>query len=96
MREPGFIKRSPRVATNYKTSVTDSDGGTVPVVVTDISREGCRMETDGSLQIGEMVEINVGRLGTYPAQIRWALGNEAGAVFLRPVDEPDAYPEEQG
>ncbi len=95
MREPGFIKRSPRVATNYKTSLTDSDGGKVPVVVTDISREGCRLETDGSLQIGEMVEISVGRLGTYPAQIRWALGQEAGAVFLRPVDEPDARPEEQ-
>jgi len=95
MREPGFIKRSPRVTTNYKTSLTDSDGGEVPVVVTDISREGCRLETDGSLQIGEMVEISVGRLGTYPAQIRWALGREAGAVFLRPVDEPDAPPGEQ-
>ena len=92
MREPGFIKRSPRVATNYKTSLTDSDGGSVPVVVVDISREGCRLETDGSLEIGEMVEISVGRLGTYPAQIRWALGNEAGAIFLRPVDEPDAGP----
>ncbi len=94
MREPGFIKRSPRVATNYRTSLTDSDGGEVPVVVIDISREGCRLETDGSLEIGEMVEISVGRLGTYPAQIRWALGHEAGAVFLRPVDEPDAPPTE--
>ena len=95
MREPGFIKRSPRVTTNYKTSLTDSDGSTVPVVVVDISKEGCRLETDGSLQIGEHVEISVGRLGTYPAQIRWALGNEAGAVFLRPVDEPDVpTPEE--
>ena len=53
MREPGYIKRSPRVATNYKTSVKDSDGVTVPVVVVDISKEGCRLETDGSLQIGE-------------------------------------------
>ena len=95
MREPGYIKRSPRVATNYKTSVKDSDGVTVPVVVVDISKEGCRLETDGSLQIGEKVEISVGRLGTYPAQIRWALGNEAGAVFLRPVDEPDEAPSEE-
>ena len=95
MREPGYIKRSPRVTTNYRTSVTDSDGTTVPVVVVDISKEGCRLETDGSLQIGEHVEISVGRLGTYPAQIRWALGNEAGAVFLRPVDEPDSSPDEE-
>jgi len=89
VREPGYIKRSPRVATNYPTSLTDSDGGTVPVVVLDISSEGCRLETDGSLSIGEKVEISVGRLGTYPAQIRWALGNEAGAVFLTPVDLPN-------
>jgi len=95
VREPGYIKRSPRVTTNYRTSVTDSDGTTVPVVVVDISKEGCRLETDGSLQIGEHVEISVGRLGTYPAQIRWALGNEAGAVFLRPVDEPDSSPDEE-
>ena len=95
MREPGYIKRSPRVTTNYRTSVTDSDGTIVPVVVVDISKEGCRLETDGSLQIGEHVEISVGRLGTYPAQIRWALGNEAGAVFLRPVDEPDSPPDEE-
>ena len=89
MREPGIIKRSPRVATNYKTSLTDSDGSTVPVVVVDISKEGCRLETDGSLQIGEHVEISVGRLGTYPAQIRWALGNEAGLKFTGPAEQID-------
>ena len=94
MREPGYIKRSPRVATQFEASVTDSDGGRVPVVITDLSREGCRLETDGSLNIGEKIEINVGRYGTYPAQVRWALGNEAGAIFLTPIDSPDEPPGE--
>jgi len=85
MREPGEIKRAPRVDTRFKTSLTDSDGNTVSVVVIDISREGCRMETDGTLMIGENVQIKVPKYGTFPAQIRWALGNEAGAVFLEPV-----------
>ena len=85
MREPGEIKRAPRVDTRIDTSLIDSDGNTVSVVVIDISREGCRMETDGSLKIGEMVQIKVPKYGTFPAQIRWALGNEAGAVFLEPV-----------
>jgi hypothetical protein len=89
MREPGLIKRAPRVATRYDAEVTDSDGGTVPVVVIDISRDGCRMETDGSLRIGEEVEIQVDRYGSFPAQIRWALGNEAGAVFLKPIELPE-------
>lgn len=88
MREPGFIKRSPRVDTNIKTSLTDSDGSSIPIVVLDISREGCRIETDGSLKIGEQVQIDVPKYGTFPAQIRWALGNEAGAVFLEPVFLP--------
>lgn len=85
MREPGQIKRAPRVDTRFNASLTDSDGHVVPVTVIDISREGCRLETDGSLKIGEKVRLEVPKYGTFPAQIRWALGNEAGAVFLEPV-----------
>ena len=88
MREPGQIKRSPRVDTRFKAKLVDSDGNEHNVQVTDISREGCRLETDGSLRIGEKVQIEVQKYGTYPAQIRWALGNEAGAVFLEPVIIP--------
>ena len=43
------------------------------------------METSAMLRIGEKVQIEVPRHGTFAAQIRWALGNEAGAVFLEPV-----------
>lgn len=89
MREPGHIKRSPRVDVSFDASLTDSDGGTLEVIVTDISREGCRLETDGSLKIGEKIELHVDRYGIFPAQIRWALGNEAGAVFLTSVSLPE-------
>jgi len=85
MREPGEIKRAPRVDTRFKASLIDSDGGVVPVLVIDISKEGCRLEADGSLKIGEKVQLKVPKYGTFPAQIRWAVGNEAGAVFLEPV-----------
>ena len=85
MREPGEIKRAPRVDTKFSTTLNDSDGNTLSVMVLDISREGCRMQTDGSLKIGENVQIKVPKYGTFPAQIRWALGDEAGAVFLEPV-----------
>ena len=66
----------------------DSDGNSIPVVVIDISREGCRLETDETLKIGEKVELQVPKYGNFPAQIRWALGKEAGAVFLEPVFLP--------
>ena len=63
----------------------DSDGNRISVVVIDLSRDGCRMETPAMLRIGEKVQIEVPKHGTFAAQIRWALGNEAGAVFLEPV-----------
>jgi hypothetical protein len=88
MREPGYIKRAPRVDTKFSTALIDSDGSRVPVVVTDLSREGCRLETDGALKIGERVQIEVPKYGTFPAQIRWALGREAGAIFLEPIFLP--------
>ena len=88
MREPGHIKRSPRVDTRFDATLIDSDGGKHNVVVTDISREGCRLETEELLKIGESVQIEVPKYGLYPAQIRWALGKEAGAVFLEPVFLP--------
>lgn len=85
MREPGQIKRAPRVDTRFSTKLTDSDGNTIDVVIIDLSREGCRLQTRGELRIGEKVQIEVPKHGSFPAQIRWALGNEAGAVFLEPV-----------
>ena len=88
MREPGHIKRSPRVDTRFNATLIDSDGAKHHVVVTDISSEGCRLETNDLLKIGENVQIEVPKYGMYPAQIRWALGDEAGAVFLEPVFLP--------
>ena len=85
MREPGHIKRAARVDTRIETFLTDSDGNRIPIVVIDISRDGCRMETSAMLRISEKVQIEVPKYGAFAAQIRWALGNEAGAVFLEPV-----------
>ena len=88
MREPGFIKRNRRVDTHLRGTVADSDGEQSIVVVIDISREGCRMETDGTLKIGEEIELHIDRYGVHRAQVRWALGKEAGAIFLDPVMLP--------
>jgi hypothetical protein len=85
MREPGHIKRSPRVDTRFKATLINSDGSKHMVIVTDLSREGCRLESEELLRIGETVELEVPKYGLFPAQIRWALGNEAGAVFLEPI-----------
>ncbi len=88
MRDAGIIKRAPRVDTRFKASLVDDAGNMMSVTVMDISREGCRLQSDEMLKIGEKVHIEVPKYGRFPAQIRWALGNEAGAVFLEPVFLP--------
>lgn len=88
MKDAGIVKRAPRVETRFKASLVDDSGNVMSVMVMDISREGCRLESDELLKIGEKVFIEVPKYGRFPAQIRWALGNEAGAVFLEPVFLP--------
>ena len=86
-RELGHIKRQPRVDVNHKGILVDSEGVETEVIVTDISAEGCRLVTDGTPIIGEHVRLRVGRVGYYPAQVRWALGTEAGLAFTGPAEE---------
>ena len=87
-REPGQIKRAARVDTRINAQLIDSDGNHIDVVVLDLSREGCRLQSAADLAIGERIELDVPKQGKVRAQIRWALGNEAGAVFLDPVQLP--------
>lgn len=88
MRQPGIIKRAPRVDTQFDATLITGDGARISVVVLDISREGFRLETAELLKIGEMVELEAPKYGNFPAQIRWALGGEAGAVFVEPIILP--------
>lgn len=85
MRTPGKIKRAPRIDAKIKATVVDSDGNVVDAQVLDISREGCRLKTDAFLRIGETIQIVTEDKIIHPAQVRWALGGEAGAQFIEPV-----------
>ena len=66
--------------------LTDSDGVECEVIILDVSNGGFRLEVSESPRIGEFVTIRVERDLRFDAQIRWALGNEAGGVFLTPVE----------
>ena len=64
-----------------------SDGTERSVTITDVSSGGFRLRTDDTLPIGEHVFMRVPRYGDFPAQIRWALGREAGGIFLEPIQD---------
>jgi hypothetical protein len=85
MREPGYIKRPARIETHFPATLVDADGSRIPVTVTDISRQGCKLESEAPLKIGAKVQLELPKHGVFPAQIRWALGNSAGAIFLEQV-----------
>ncbi len=86
MREPGQIKRQTRIDVDSNGILIDSEGVESEVVVIDLSAGGCRLKTDGAPMIGEHVRLRVGRIGEYPAQVRWALGDEAGLQFTGPAE----------
>jgi hypothetical protein len=85
-REPGFSKRAPRVDVRRPAVLINSDGIEYAVTVLDISSGGFRLELTDVARIGEFVRLQVEHREEIPAQIRWVLGNEAGGVFLAPVD----------
>jgi hypothetical protein len=64
----------------------DSDGVETPVIILDVSSGGFRLEVAESPKIGEFITLRVERFEDFPANIRWALGNEAGGVFLTPIE----------
>ena len=51
-----------------------------------MSSGGFRLGVSETLRIGEFVSVRVEHGEEFSAQIRWVLGNEAGGVFLTPVD----------
>jgi len=65
--------------------MVDSDGAPWDVIILDVSSGGFRLQLSESPRIGEFVTLHVGRDEHYEAQIRWALGDEAGGVFLTAV-----------
>lgn len=85
MRQPGEIKRGPRVSTDLKAVLLRPSGEEIAVLITDISKDGFKLSSDTQLLIGERIDLRVPKAGDVPAQIRWALGNDAGGVFLAPL-----------
>jgi PilZ domain-containing protein len=86
VRPPGIVKRAPRVDIRRAAVLVSADGGEADVVILDISSGGFRLKVEECPKIGEFVTLRVEHGEEFPAQIRWALGAEAGGVFLAPVD----------
>lgn len=85
-RMHGWIGRKDRQPVAVDAVVHRADGTSSAVKLSNISDEGCRIESGGDLRIGEQVEIAIPEYGQLKAQVRWALAGSAGAKFLADSD----------
>jgi PilZ domain len=85
-RVPGLIKRAPRIDLRRPAVLIDSAGAETVVTILDVSSGGFKLQVAETPRIGEVVTLRVDGSGDIEAQIRWALGDQAGGVFLTDVD----------
>ena len=81
-RMHGWIGRKDRHLVAIEAVVHRADGSTASVKLSNVSDEGCRIETDDDLAIGERLQVAIPGVGQVKAQVRWALAGSAGAQFL--------------
>jgi hypothetical protein len=81
-RMHGWIGRRDRHPVEIDAVVHRGDGSAESVKLSNVSDEGCRIETKREFRIGERLEIAIPSLGQLKAQVRWALPGSAGAMFV--------------
>lgn len=78
----GWIGRKDRDSVAIDAVVHRNDGSKKGVTLSNLSTDGCRIESDGDFRIGEKVRIAIPAIGKLKAQVRWALPGSAGAKFI--------------
>lgn len=81
----GYRTRSARVDIQLDAILTEPDGCCVPVVITDVSKDGFRLQSRAELVIGDEVTLQVQKRPPVRGRIQWTCGLEAGGTFLEPV-----------
>lgn len=61
--------------------VVRQDGSTAPVKLTDLSDNGCGLETSAELQPDERIMLSIHRRAAIAASVRWCADGRAGVSF---------------
>ena len=77
--------RELRRTANLNVLARRNDGTSSSVIVTDISRDGCQLRTDMTLDPGELIELRHELLGNLSAEVRWACAGRVGLKFVRQI-----------
>lgn len=82
----GWIGRKDRDEVAIDAVVHRDDGSRKMVTLSNLSPDGCRIESDTDFRIGEHLKIAIPSRGQLKAQVRWALPGSAGARFVAHSD----------
>ena len=86
LRIHGWTGRKDRQTVAVDAVVRRADGTSSHVKLSNVSDDGCRIETDEDFRIGELFDIAIPRFGQVRAQVRWSIAGSAGAKFLAEND----------
>ena len=78
-----WIERDQRRGVELAATAIRSDGSSLGVKLRNISYDGCQLEAETLLSIGEKITLALPRMGEIKAQVRWATADGmAGARFV--------------
>ena len=81
MRLPGWLSRFDRDGVSLHGIAERADGREIPAQLTNLSKEGCRLETEETLKIGERVRVTMEMFDRVSGTVRWSLLGIAGVRF---------------
>jgi len=84
---PVPVDRSERRVVAMRGYVILEDGTHHQISLLDLSYEGCGVETDAALTVGDQVKLSVLSRGAVGAEVRWVRDGKAGLAFIPPEEE---------
>ena len=84
---PVPVDRSERRVVTMRGYVILEDGTHHQISLLDLSYEGCGVETDAALTVGDQVKLSVLSRGAVGAEVRWVRDGKAGLAFIPPEEE---------
>lgn len=91
MRVPGWVEREEREPISLGANLVLPNGRSVPVMIRDVSANGCCVESDEVLPVSQTVLLDLGS-GSVEAEVRWALAGAAGLQLRNERSRAGTWP----
>jgi hypothetical protein len=76
------LSRELRRHVNLAAVACRNDGNCFPVLLTDVSPDGCQFRSDEAFEAGDRITVKHELLGDRAAEVRWACAGRVGMLFL--------------